>query len=608
MRKKEIYIPDEKDIAELLANIKSPVAGNFEIHVGIPHEVNAITDGRIAEEYEDLPTEAPCRVDGLRCDLRTMQVSFHMHTAFTTHFPLMSNDWYNFRVMSDQARTKVYEYLQTLPKVDKPKNYVLAWQRKAYDYLRNLKVNMKIDNGDTLFNFKHMIDCELCCHNYKSLKEADSTITALINKFSVTTGILIRIMYPNLDMFKQDMYLCWQTHKRQLICGMFIHRYINKLYVQYPINYINWLLSFDPDEVIGKNNVIKKRYLQSSFVEIIKPERTTHLKIESDVESTDELVNIFGLNYLYPYIYKERFSDDQSKEIPVYINDIAFEIGEFKKPFIMCCPSYPVYADDLLGGMLFGTDVKLVLYMTNALTGEMLEPVKTDMDSSHIPVLYEIKSVDYPSDIITNDRIPTYSFYERITNLPIQFGAKYAKFIEGAKKNPILVEHHHDTPKFYENRDRSLTLNFDGVNWAKSNKTNRVTGFYVEDGEFNATYPVTDIIYGNVPKGWRLPTFEELDALLKKHPFKQVKTQSKRFGHAFKNDLGIEIKLSPSDCSYQVPVFITSTMVGNQPMSQYMLTYPIYPEYNVLKDENRDAEWDCRHLEDTFGVVLLVKE
>ena len=93
-----------------------------------------IIDGRIAEEYEDLTDFAPCQIDYIAVEPSGTSPWFNMFTAFSTHYPLMSNDKYSLGAAGEKAIARIYQYIQGFGEV-KDKERLKEVRRSSVDGL-----------------------------------------------------------------------------------------------------------------------------------------------------------------------------------------------------------------------------------------------------------------------------------------------------------------------------------------------------------------------------------------------------------------------------------------------------------------------------------------
>ena len=239
----------ETEIYEFL--LKYGEQNNDEFYLSIPHKERIIIDGRkFADEYEDLTSEAPCCIDGIKCDMTyTNSVSFHMHTAFTTHFPLMSNEWYNFGPLPQKAKNAILSYLKkNVSKLKVNEKYSKNAIRKKWitiaDNLLDSRIfpclkykggfcTPKVEVGDIKYaDFMHSFDCCFCCDNDTTKEDRIEYILSEWQKVFDRDDVQIAYLmkYPSLSYLKDKLYLSYQTIQRYTLQNRFINLLLKPLY------------------------------------------------------------------------------------------------------------------------------------------------------------------------------------------------------------------------------------------------------------------------------------------------------------------------------------------------------------------------------------------
>ena len=216
--------------------------------------LDIVIDGRIAEEYEDLPDPVSCKVDYVAVNTDSNNLWFHMYTNFSTHYPLMSNDRYNIGVLGAENIKIIYDYYYSVYKdavVDESK---LAEMRRS----EWIKVADKLSHIEVLeSDVRNLIDCTYCCHGsesggwdtkdpdgiisfnwytdskdrYKKLQnhakkspegitvdldnskitvDEDVFIKLLLDGITPTVALGLRTTYPTYGKFKECGYLAYQ--------------------------------------------------------------------------------------------------------------------------------------------------------------------------------------------------------------------------------------------------------------------------------------------------------------------------------------------------------------------------------------------------------------
>ena len=220
--------------------------------------LNIVIDGRIAEEYEDLPNEAPCRVDYIGASVDGTSVWFHMYTAFSTSFPLASNDKYNIGCVGEDNIKLIYNfYYSTYKDKQVDDKQMVELVRNEWMHVKNRLLSIPTFKCD----IQRLIDHGYCCHgsdgggwgatkpdgilefehpsdqlldlagrpgsgikmtSKKWAKEtipvaqvpADEFVSILLDCITPQVAMGIRIAWPTYSDYKNSGYLAYQTVTR----------------------------------------------------------------------------------------------------------------------------------------------------------------------------------------------------------------------------------------------------------------------------------------------------------------------------------------------------------------------------------------------------------
>jgi hypothetical protein len=244
---------NQTESLSILCKLFGSKIGTYDAKCLSTEALNIIIDGRIADEYEDLPEPAPCRVDYIAVNNDSNHLWFHMYTAFSTHYPLASNDRYNIGVMGADSIERVYDHYYSVYKDKKVDEKKLAEIRRS----EWIKIAGRLSYIEMLgSDVRHLIDCTYCCHgsesgwggghkdpdgiisfkwhtdsdkypklqsyakdtpgvtvdlkNSKIMVEEDVFIKLLLDSITPTVALGLRTTYPTYDKFKECGYLAYQ--------------------------------------------------------------------------------------------------------------------------------------------------------------------------------------------------------------------------------------------------------------------------------------------------------------------------------------------------------------------------------------------------------------
>lgn len=536
----------ETEIYEFL--LKYGEQNNDEFYLSIPHSEKIIIDGRrFAEEYEDLPNDAPCQIDGIKCDISyTNAVAFHMHTAFTTHYPLMSNDWYNFGPLPQKAKNEIISYLKCIEsKLTVNKKYSKNAIRKKWLTLaetlleksnlfpsleyKGLLYEPKVETGNLAYSgFLHSFDCDFCCDNETASEDRIEFILKEWEKVFSRTDVQISYLmtYPSLSYLKDKLYLSYQNTQRYTLQNLFIKRLLKPLYKKYNVNFINWLIEQDPEKVtIIKGDTFELRNIDKSewFKLSAIPEKFERLSQKND----SFIRNKSELQFDAPYILEDYYDvckkrPDNVKQRKVIFRKIEPTTLKYeKKSFEQFSSSSLFSFKDFLKTIDSSAIIRCNITFEDVDTKEVFteEFVYDSWCVVNEKLIYPIKKYKYYDNTI--------EITEIFDNFIDKEKEKYNTFFKYA-----MLSKQKSTDK------KIQMIDIDGI---KISKTNIIANEnqYGEAKTHKKLFNFADII----PKGYRLPTRKEIMTILEKHPFD---TNNIFDTKTAKNDVGLTLKGSKS--------------------------------------------------------------
>lgn len=497
---------------------------NDEFYINVT-DADIIVDGRLfTEEYEDLPSTAPCRIDGITANILHNNLSFHVHTAFTTNFPLMSNDWYNVSILDDKTKNKIYEYINNLVKNKKPNDNFLLTERRskwieyakrilnkriypALDFNKNKTV--KKINNIKYNSFDFSFDCCFCCDN---VNLDNDSLQYILNKWKEIfndTGIQLAyiITYPTIELLRHDLYLSNQSDDRYVLQNIFIENILLPIYKSYNSKFINWVISQDPNDIlINTDSFILKNINESEWNISQKiPENPT-------VNKKNCINNILNLSFNEPFFIEQ---NDELKYC--YFDSINFLDLEFKKDYIK---------DDSI--ILSFDDYIKSSYSNSKLT---IELVFKSYENS--------ETYKYKFEINTSVTHLIYNNYSNIRIYPIN-NYKYSD--DSYKICNLLNDYYLTKQNEYDESFKILSfigrpdleneIEMIDINGISISKYNYIIG---NTCAFNKCYNFGTII----PEGYRLPKLNEIKPIISKYKF----STSKIFDtYKIRNKIGMIIK------------------------------------------------------------------
>lgn len=213
-------ITHEEQLARLIRmHGRETKAGGYRLSV---REMEIIIDGRIAEEYEDLEKPAPCQIDYVAVDSASTTPWFNMFTAFTTGYPLMSNDKYAASAMGSKVLKRLVDdltgkYGKTTSDAKRVKELNRAeWVKAVEKHDRRLFLRELPEyNGCWL---EHAIDCVYCCYEKRDVIKNGLTLDMveklIINAIDKTAAFFIRVQFPTNESLLDSSYLASQDGER----------------------------------------------------------------------------------------------------------------------------------------------------------------------------------------------------------------------------------------------------------------------------------------------------------------------------------------------------------------------------------------------------------
>jgi hypothetical protein len=192
------------------------------IKISVPFKLEI--DGRFCDEFEDLPTKAPCIVDYLAIESDNTTPWFHMYSNFSTHFPLASNDKYSIGVLGEKNIDKL------IKQIEKNHNGKPISIEKRKEINRGLMLsfagkklnNLFVSEDQRKVDFNFFLDCLYSCQSinfekqtnlpYMNFKEMGEYILKICDNYSVCLSL--KVLYPTYESMKSSGYLSYQSNSR----------------------------------------------------------------------------------------------------------------------------------------------------------------------------------------------------------------------------------------------------------------------------------------------------------------------------------------------------------------------------------------------------------
>lgn len=515
---KQKYIT-ESEIAKLICE-RGILKNDHVYYVPVRKDVKIEFDGRICvDSYEDLPSYAPCIVTVLYADSITEHVWFNQKTNFNTMFGDPYNDDYNLHILSQKNYKEIVEYLNTIPvkHTKKKSSYKNEWSKLAYKFLQqdNWYSECGSLNKEIIYSdFIHSVDCWFCCDHNPLSNDIDKIIEEkYLNNLDNSTMIAIKMLYPTINEFNDDMYLSNQTIERAILQHKFINTVMKKVWDTVSDETINNLYTQDPNELC-KHPTYKFKFKQPiEFInpvikEISKPSKHT---VKSEYKKSD-FISYISINDLWINAsYGICITDQNHKEkiIPAILKDIAFLPDIKITPYSFEFDPYS-YTSNFLDyfnsiSNYFG-ECSLILTFENQLTNELFDIKCSPTMSTYYMqnnctyrILLHKKPYKYPN--IKNE------FIENECNKIVeQLKISYQQYLDNCHINFKKDE-----------CDDIITHTINGLTWTNSIRCKS------RDHYFNTYYTSTfsyKEIFSLIPEGYRLPTSDEVIELLSKNKYK----------------------------------------------------------------------------------------
>ena len=255
-------------------------------------------DGRIAEEYEDLNSPAPCLVTDLILSSGSEECHFKMCTAFSTSYILMSNDDYSLGVLSDSEKSHLAKYAKLLPeknKINKTESNKIKLLKLInsikHDYLPGISIHKHCD-----LNFA--VDCIFCCFKAEDLKKnevsQDAIRDSILNSIQKTEALFIRIQYPTRKALEESARLAYQSQERYARWKYIIELINDKVDSLITTKEIN--------QILNKFSLIDNRLPGDEKVKIKAPKKT-----KFEVNFPDIHYHFYGEKSWQDFSWDERF-------------------------------------------------------------------------------------------------------------------------------------------------------------------------------------------------------------------------------------------------------------------------------------------------------------
>lgn len=493
---KKIKHASELEVARLLYKVGDKLPSG-DYCVAFPRDKQPEFDGRICfDEYEELPSYARCLVTAVIADEARNTVSFRATTGFSTHFPAQDNFDFNLCILPKIVQDYIYEYLTTLPVKHKKASFKTEWKNRASQYL-DMHNWPGHDNHPVDFEFS--VDCWLCCDN--ELFGIDKVLPRYDAMMQLNTMIAIKIVYPDIDVFMDKMYLSKQTTERRLILKKFIERIMFKVWNTIPDSFINELYKKDPVDVLLKRNksffIFKQPPLIEPAKEITKP--SSH-KIKDTYTSSDYREYQVRLHDLWigaTYLFQTQTGKEDIftpvKLINVEFTYRAVDMNRCLEAPRGCEIAYSNYFGKF-GGDDYG-EAKIFLTLENLRTSEQ----------------FKFRYSEYGAFVQEDG---TYSYLHELKP-PYKYPTIENTFIK--EQCSDVLKKCNTAIKAYAQKQRPKhkpkwnTIEINGLQWVDHNITLCKNDYFEKETHYQFRY---GDIFSLIPKGYRLPTAKEFQDLL----------------------------------------------------------------------------------------------
>ena len=512
----------EKEISKLICERGKQI--NDHVYA-MPILKNVIIefDGRICiDEYEDLSCAAPCIVTCLWADAIKDHVWFAWTINFSTMFPPQCHDNFNLCILGQKQYGQIVEYLNRIPKRrERKKDYKLEWLKLAQSYLDQYNWRSGSDDEECKYSwFKHSVDCWLCCDHNPMYDNIDKIIEdEYINKLDDFGMIALRMIYPNKEQFNEKMYLSHQTLERTVIKNKFIKMVMNKVWDTVTDNFIQKLYKQNPADILKKRYKkllfeFKDKVVFEKSKEITKPYKHTPLDTYTVKNCTDEKIGLNDLwinaSYILVHRKEKQFRDKLDTEYTyspvilkhveiednIAISEKSFESGEY---FESDEDIYDYFSINDYFGKPY-----VILTLENQKTHEEIK-IKWSIYGSY----YQDNGYYYLHMHKSPYKYPTVenTYMKNIINEHIsKVKSAISGYIHNLHKsnNTIQYKTHNINGKEWTD---SINIS-EGYDWSRQSKTYKYTFKYAN-------------ILNLIPKGYRLPTSDEVEELLNKYNIKR---------------------------------------------------------------------------------------
>lgn len=495
----------EQDISDLIWKRGVKVDDRI-FYVSVKRNVKIEFDGRKTDYYEQMPVYVSCLVTSLYTDIVTGNVWFNAVEGFSTQFPNLNNENYNLCVLGQEQYRKIVAYLKTLPaKKIHRKNHKVEWQRYAESHLDQMIWPSDLQMERHTTDFSTSVDCYI----FDILSPFDDDVEEKIRELyfpmlDKETMVALKIKYPDIDAFENEMWLCRQDIYRKLIMYKFIDVVMKKVWKSVATSFIKNIYEHSPSEFLNSRYKSKMVFLKTVVVpeESVVETPSIH-KIKRQYTLKDFSGSICSTSDLWVgATYGLCFRKNKEKEIiaPVILKKIKYvphisidkkilNIDIFNIKDLRLCQYFR--RDSGCG------DVEIDLVFENQITHEDIEIKKmlSNMFSRYhkhdVIILMFREPYRYPN--IENEYIKKeeYKIYLELCNCYSEYVDEY---IESNSKSDIE------------------TVNINGLEWSNSNIRP-----FPECSAFKLS-----TAYAHIPSGYRLPTTAELVQLMEENPYQCV--------------------------------------------------------------------------------------
>ena len=533
-------------------------SGNYMYVCIEPGNKDFLVDGRkYAEEYEDLSSEAPCYIDRLRINMNHYGVEMHIVTGFTTHFPLMSNDWYCYNE-SNNMTNKLIKYIKNNYDINpdaKADRNIKSWKDIANSILdKRMFPDYSDKCSDEKNDFMHSLDCGFCCNVEPMSNEMFQQLQEWRKVINKRVSLAIAICYETEDDFEHALYLAPQTSTRWFLAEVFMKEFIRPIY--HRINTKKLLERMTSEECTSTEQISQELY-DELVVPIHISYKPSVFKEPYNIITNKRHVEIRQLQKNKVYAYMDR---DITEDVTLYeISSITvhepenFDFQAFDND--SCFLDNYAYDFNL-------QDLSYINAPTSCLLrySVLVKNIKTDAydtlwffhDCQHRKMFYEVDN-----EVYDNPYDQTVGMASVISDrIEQQYNTFFKRMVA------ILRTYFCDTVKIKEHE-------IDGRIWSNViNKEPITRGWDLSEW---------------IPKGWRLPTVDEYRSLFDNG--RELKWNSKKQIYELKGTtLTLKFPDDPWDKDY---IFVSDKIQENHRyISRYQTVVDVYGNKEIRKAYN----------------------